>query len=222
MKVGIISPIKTLRKYCTTNIQYALPKLLVDSKEYREFYQEQSERGNYLILDTCKVGWKREPEDFSIIGKALTLVHPSLIITPSYMYNLKKTLEVVKDFLHSFTPNAVAGCLEGTSQEEILTCVRELNIPKVTTLAIPSHLYRIQSEVNHNGLTIYLENHLNVEELDSLDGILVTSLPVRLGLQGRFLSDYLPSPLSLTFYEEDKFPEVIKRNIDETVRFYEE
>ena len=222
MKVGIISPTMSLRDYCTTGVQYCIPSLIVESKEYRNFYKER-EKDDYLILDTCKVGWKREPEAFPIIKEALKYIDPSIIITPSYMYDLKKTLEVAIEFLKEFRPKFVAGCIEGTRAQEIQLCTRAFKKLGVSTLAIPSHIFKyLKAAANHNGPTIYLDNHLRVEELDELEGCLVTSLPVRLGLQGRLLSDYLPSPPSLTFCEEDKFPEVIKRNIRETLEFYKD
>ena len=219
MEVGIISPVSGLRRYCSTEVQYCLPSLVVTSKEYRDFYQERSKQGDYLILDTCRVGWKREPESFSVIRDALEYLEPSIVITPSYMYNLQKTLEVASEFLTTFRPKFTAGCIEGTDTKEMLGCTKFFKKLGIRVLAIPAHIYRIKPKVK-DGPTIYLDNHLNLEELDGQDGFLVTSLPVRLGLQGRLLSDYLPGPPSLTFYEKDKFPEVVRRNIKETLEFY--
>jgi len=221
MKVGIIAPIESLKKYCITDIQYCIPNLIVSSKEYRDFYKEQEKKASLLVLDTVKVGWKREPEDFGVVEKALSYINPTLIITPSYMYNLNKTIEVAEQFLTNFKPKMVAGCLEGTTEKEVQVCSAALKELGVNTKAIPAHILRIKKEVKGNGPTIYIDNHLTIKELDGLEGVLVTSLPIRLGLQGRLLSDYMPSPPLLNFYEEDKFQEMIEKNIKELRNFYE-
>jgi len=223
MRVGIIAPIRSLKEYCTTGVQYCYPSLIVESKKYRDFYLEKVKEKNLVILDSVKVGWKREPETPSIVRDALAYVSPSLLITPSYMYDLKRTLRAAEEFLTMFKPKLVVGCVEGTTSEEVLACADSLRELKVKTLAIPAHIYRIQKSIPNSKLTLYLDNHLNAEELDSLNGILVTSLPVKLGLQGRLLSDYLPSPPSLTLYEEeDNFPKVVERNIEELKKFYKD
>ncbi|MBU1067412.1 hypothetical protein KKE60_06465 [Patescibacteria group bacterium] len=221
MKVGIIAPISSLRKYCKTEIQYCIPSLIVSSKEYRNFYKEQEKTASLLILDTAKVGWKREPENFGVVEKALDYINPTLIITPSYMYNLNKTIEVVREFLTYFKPKMIAGCLEGTTEKEVQACSSKLKNLGIATKAIPAHILRITKEIVSNGPTIYIDNHLTIKELYGLEGVLVTSLPVRLGLQGRLLSDYMPSPPLLNFYEEDKFQEMIEKNIKELRNFYE-
>ena len=215
MKVGIISPIDFLSKYCITDIQYCLPKLLVDSKEYRDFYIGRQKKGNTLILDCRKLTWKREPEDFRVIKEALKIINPSIIITPSYMFNLKGTKEIYKEFKKVFKSDKILRCLEGTSEEDIK------KYPKDESIAIPSHMYRYALKKPWGPQTVFIENHLSLEELDGMDGILVTSLPIKLGLQGRLLSDYLPSPPSLTFYEEeDKYPEITAKNVEETIEYY--
>lgn len=221
MKVGIIAPISLLSKYCITPIQYCLPRLLVENKEYREFYLERKVKGNFIILDCKKLGWKRKPEDFKVIGKALTFFHPDTIVLPSVMYNWEGTIEIVNRFFKEFNKIfTYAICLEGTSYEEVGKCLAELR--KISPLvAIPSHIYKLWKGEEWEGNVIYIENHLNLDELDGLDGCLVTSLPVRLGLEGRLLSDYLPSPPSLTFYEEeDNYPMITKKNVEEALEHY--
>jgi len=222
MKVGIIAPIKFLNEYCITNIQYCLPSLLEDSKEYRDFYIGRKGKGDIIILDCRKPGWKRKPEDWNLVWTALEHLKPSIIILPSYMYNEKETSIVANSFKRDLRRLGVklAGCLEGTSISEVKKCMRSLK--DVDMYAIPSHIYNICKKLDGKPL-IYIENHLALEELDGLDGILVTSLPVRLGLEGRLLSDYLPSPPSITFYEkEDKYPMITEKNVEEAVEHYEE
>lgn len=217
MKVGIIAPIKFLDNYCITSTQYCLPSLLVESKVYRDFYVRSKKRENKLILDCRKVSWKRVPEDFDVIRKALSIVVPDVIIAPSFMFKTQESSEILKSFMSKFpsTATKVVKCLEGSSEEDLLY------FPWTKNLAVPSHMYRYLPVIKSTPYTIYLENHLNVEELEGKEGILVTSLPVRLGLQGRLLTDYRPSPTSLTFFEEeDKYEMVTKKNVEDTVDFY--
>lgn len=222
MEVGIIAPIKLLREYCTTRIQYCLPELIVESKEYRSFYKEKATEGKLVIMDIRKIGWKREPEDFRIVKEALKHLRACMIIYPSCMYNWKKTMKVVRDFKKTFRLEGV-GCLEGTNKKELTLCAHKLIKEKVTTLAIPSHIYNLRiKDTSFNKPIMYIDNYSGMDELVGLDGILVTSLPVRLGLEGKLLSNYKPSPPSLTFYEtEDPYPMITKKNVKEAIRYYQ-
>ena len=226
MKVGIIAPIRMLDRYCTTSIQYCLARLLVESQEYRDFYLKRRDLGNIIILDSKKVGsWKREPEDSSIIEEALNIIEPDYFILPSWMFNQKRTISAIKAFpwLGDSRIGTQVACLEGTNIEQVEALKETLQSEMDTdSLAIPEHIQTFCKSVECHNAIIYLDNHLRIEELDGLDGILVTSLPVKLGLQGRLLSDYLPSPPSLEFNEEENgFPRVIERNIEELLEYYE-
>lgn len=220
MKVGIVAPIKLLNKYCTTNVQYCFPRLLMNSKEYRSFYNTRQELGNTIILDCRRITWKRSPEFLPVVQEALRYVKPNWVVLPSVMYNVPETLTVVKEHLRVLPKNLrFVGCLEGTTEEEVKRCKRQLSKMGLDKFAIPSHLYHTYK----NEEAMYLGLHTNPEELVGYNGILITSLPVRLGLQGRFLIDYLPSPPPLTFYEdEDKWPETTKSNVEEVINIYEE
>jgi len=223
MEVGFIAPTSMLEECCITDIQYCLPQLLIEQEDYRKFYTDNTKDGSLTILDTRKLGWKREPEDISIIKTILNLWKPKfkgITILPSFMYDWKKTIKVTREFISEIKVGRVAGCLEGTSVEEVQKCIEGLKSIGIKVFAIPSHIYRFYKGEDLKGLTIFIENHLNIEELEDKEGILVTSLPIRLGLEGRLLSDYLPSPEGLTFGEEPKFEDIIKRNINRTLEFY--
>lgn len=221
MKIGIIAPIKMLGNYCNTPIQYCLPSLLVESEAYRHFYLSKRKVGNYtIILDCRKPGWKREPEEFKIVIEALRIFHPDFMVAPSYMFKAKESSYIYEEFTRQFPlfKKKIVRCVEGTSLEEAMIFPHH-----GSTIAVPSHMYRYLDGISLPPKIIYIENHLNVEELAGRKGILVTSLPVRLGLQGRLISDYRPSPNSLTFNEiEDLYPKIVTRNIRETLEFYEE
>lgn len=221
MKVGMVAPTKMLNRYCKTKIHYCIPSLLEDEPPYREFY-ENLPRGSIKILDCRKLGWKGDPEDLDLCQEVYHKIKPKHVIFPSYMFDHKRTIEIAEVASLMFPPNASRiACVEGTTKEEILECAEWLR--GFEGYAIPSHLYNICKEIPWSPLTIYIENHLRYDELGGLNGILITSLPIRLGLQGRLLSDYLPSPPSLGFdEEEDNYPMIVERNIEECLEFYDE
>lgn len=216
MKIGIIAPINFLEKYCITDIQYVLPRLLVEEPRYRNFYINRKKKGDTIILD-CKIPhWKRTPEEFDIIEEALGLLPPDIVVAPSHMFNVKLSRETFKKFLRTLPrdKNKIVRCIEGTSEED-------LEFGRDTFQAIPSHMFRFLEKLPLDSL--YIENHLNPEELHGRKGVLVTSLPVRLGLQGRLLSDFKPTPESLTFHEkEDLYPKITLKNVKDIIEFYKE
>ena len=220
MEVGIIAPIKLLNEYCITRTQYCIPSLL-ENKDYLEFYKTK----NNVILDCKKLGWKREPELLSTIVQAVQDIYPSLIICPSEMYNSRKTLEVTKytlNTLEMLSKASLVPCLEGTSEEEIKSLEEEYTNMGFNLIAIPSHIYRYYKGEGCREY-IYIDNHSKPDELIGRQGILVSSLPVRLGLAGRLLSQSIPTPPSLSFKEEeDEFPMITKRNVADFIEMYEE
>jgi len=216
MKIGIIAPIHLLERYCITDVHYVLPKLLVEESKYRNFYTKRKVQGHTIILDCRNLHWKRTPEDFDLVKKALNLLPPNIIIAPSYMFNAKLSQEVVKKFLKELPTNRnkVLRCIEGASESY-------LRYKKDTQYAIPSHMFRFLDHLPIKAL--YIDNHLDPKELSERKGILVTSLPVRLGLQGRLLSDFKPAPESLGFYEkEDLYPKITQKNVEDIIEFYKE
>lgn len=222
MKVGIIAPTKMLTKCCSlSNIQYCIPSILLSDPKYFKYYSAKCRDSNLTILDSKKLGWKRAPEDFSLIEEAMDSLGTPLVILPSKMFDPKASAHLALDFISYANPKVVAGCLEGTTTEEVLLCKEMYETVGISTFAIPSHIYSLYKGEDIEGPNkIYIENHARIEELTGLSGVLVTSLPVRLGLDGRLVSDPLPSPPSLTFKEEEKFPEIVRRNILETLEFY--
>ena len=224
MRVGIIAPIAMLDKYCVTKTQYCLPRLIVENTTYRDFYQKKTKEGKVVIMDLKKPSWKREPEDWEIVEQALKVIEPEVIILPSYTFEKDKTVKVTLQYSRALRNKnyQVWPCLEGTSKEEVRACQRSLkDVNEGLWFALPSYLYSV---AEHKGKTMmYIENHMSMGELDGCgNAILVTSLPIRLGLEGRLITDYRPSPSSLTFMEtEDRFPKVTERNVRTLIDYYE-
>lgn len=217
MQVGIIAPPKLL-KYCTTKTQYVIPSLFYGNKVYKDFYLAKKKEKCYIILDIRKISWKRSPEaDLDVVEDTIKELNPNAIILPSFMFEIKRTMEYIENYKIK-SSGKLFGCLEGTNLDEVLKLRGYYEEIGVNSFVIPSHIYNACTKVDCKGILIYLENHRRIEELEGCKGILVTSLPVRLGLQGRLLSDFSPSPPNLTFSEEeDRFPKIIERNIRELV-----
>jgi mRNA-degrading endonuclease RelE of RelBE toxin-antitoxin system len=220
LEIGIIAPIKLLEECCVTNTQYCIPELLLNSKTYLSFYKKKESKGDKILLDCKKLTWKRIPESLDIILQALKLITPTYIILPSYMFNKEKTIEVQKEYKKRLKGYKLIYCLEGTNEKETLDYLK-LN-PKVR-ITIPSHNINTCKNINWGYPVIYLDTHLRIDEIQPNDtNLLLTSLPVRLGLQGRLLSDFKPSPPSLTFYEEENnYPAILNKNIEEVIRYYQ-
>ena len=223
MRLGIIAPAAMLETYCITKTHYVLPSLFLENETYRNFYLEASKKGHLIILDSKQVGWKRAPASIEMILECLQQITPRYIITPSYLFKTKDSLEVTKQFLSlpqikGLNPETtrVVGCVEGTTEEECLNYKKELRQLGLNLFAYPSHIYNTYKGPKG----IYIENHSRLEELQGCEGILVTSLPIRLGLKGMLIPDYFPTPGSLDFNTvEDPFPGIIKKNLQKAVKF---
>ena len=223
MRVGIITSPKML-KYSTTDIHYCLPRFIVEDLRYRKFFQSKLDKGDAVITDLVEPGWKRKPERLLVIEEALQYLTPTHIILPSLMFDSKKTTELIEKFgslLDGVRAPKIA-CVEGADFGAIagmLTALRHCRI-----IAYPSHLYRLHTPIierDKGQSVIYIDNYRCVDELSGIkEGILVTSLPIRLGLAGRFLSDYSPAPPHLKFDEEEKFPAIIRKNVQEVIEHY--
>ena len=221
MEISIIAPIKML-DFCCTRTHYVLPSLLLESEEYLDFYIEKQKLGHTIVMDCTKIGWKREPELLETTIKATQELSPEEVILPSLMYNLIKTKEVVSEYLDTYWKEgfSLVGCLEGTSLSELEECRDNLVDLGIKNWALPAHCYRFSKKIEN--ISYYIDNWESPSELKDKKGVLFTSLPVRLGLQGRLLSNYKPTPPLLTFKEDStQFGEVIRKNIEEMIEYYD-
>ncbi len=223
MEIGFISPIGMLDKYATGNVQYCLPSLYLSNKTYKDFYLWRKTKKEKIILDCKKLGWKRQPEDFLTIQEVINELQPNYVIAPSCMFNADKTFAIFQEFIDQIVlgHSHEVACLEGTNLKEVLDLKRKL---KGNLFAIPSHLYNIvlgTKEIDWSKEYFFIDNHKTCDELFGKKGTLVTSLPIRLGLEGRLLSNNLPAPPSLNFHEDkDKYPMIVNSNIKETLKMY--
>ena len=222
LRVGIIAPIKYLSDYCNTRVQYCIPGLLSDPR-YSSFYAQRQRQMDLVILDYRSLELPRAPGNY--IKPSFSI---DIVVSPSYAFKKEKTLEAFKEFYkREIDSNSeLAGCVEGSTLEEASDCVRVLEDHKISYLAVPAHMQLVfKGERPKTDLpVIFLDNRTSPYECKGgLSDILVTSLPVRLGLLGRLNSDYLPTPESLNFFtEENLYPTVIEKNIQDLLEHYEE
>src|SRR3972149_11311758 len=94
MEIGIIAPIKLLKKYCLlTKVQYVVSSLHSWEPEYAKFYLSRKEKGDTIILDIRDPGWRRSPDKISNIQKCLEELDPDYVILPSFMFDIKATIK---------------------------------------------------------------------------------------------------------------------------------
>jgi hypothetical protein len=230
MNVGIVAPIKMLNKYCKGGIQYCIPMWLLENDDYFDFYGRKSLDGNSLvIMDTKHKDSRRQPEDEDVIIDAGEALKPDMVITPSVAFNKDKTIaEFLKfrnsDWGSSFMKEGLIGCLEGATLEEVISCAEEMRL-HVGYYGVASHLLSFIGE----GLKIakpivYIDNRTSPWEISLQKGdIIISSLPVRLGLCGRLNSNHLPSPPPLDLLEDkDNYPTITTQNVDDFISHFKE
>lgn len=224
MDIGIIAPIKFLNRYCITRIQYCLPELLLDSKEYFDFYSSCLVGEERVILDCRTMDPIKKPISQSILKEVLERFKPTLIIMPSNAYSLSKTLVTQEDFLNidyiGYWKGArkLIACLEGTNELEVL---RYQDAWTGYKLAIPSHMYIVTRKMLKAPRGYFIENRNDPYEITNGKGILLTSMPIRLGLEGRLNSLGPTTSSTLNFYlQEERFETVIEKNIEDLINHY--
>lgn len=232
MEIGIIAPTNLIKKYCLTNIQYVYPSLFKTDEDYAVFHLQKrwEEYDNTItIVDCSRPGWKRVPESLLNCLPAIRELQPHYIITPSYTYDIKKTLEIEEAFKESILSasedSVLVPCLEGIKLEDIIECY---NLRKNFIVAIPqttaSYGKADLARASLRGVKkyIYLDHYTKLTDIEPRhNDFVISSLPLRQGLQGRLLTDPNPPPLTLDLRpQEDKYPDIVKYNLREMVNYY--
>lgn len=114
MKLCLISPVVGLQQYATQSegVHLALVHLVEESQEYADFYRQQSEKGDVIILDNgaFEFGFPC-PTDRLI--KAAEKIKAHVLVAPDYPGQAwEKTLISTEDFVNEVrkTPYTVMGC----------------------------------------------------------------------------------------------------------------
>jgi len=238
MKAGIIAPVSFLDSYSGfTDYHVCNPKLLLDSKDYLNFYLGRKALGNFLIVDSS-ISEPREPINSIDLIKAVELLKPNLVVVPNSDMNTKRTLDLTARFLETYRSKLVSigvaplGMIQGANLDQCLDCYRSLSkvigylgiprsiessvgrtklLKKIKTVKKPIHIFGIHADPE-----VEIEDLLSLE-MDNIIGI-TSDLPVRLGLLCRLLDEYRPEPPPLdltTTY--NPFPDFTRKNVEEFI-----
>jgi len=228
MNVGIIAPIAMLDKYCKGSIQYCIPAWLLDNDKYFDFYARKVlDSNNIVIMDTRTKDGKRQPEDEDITVAAGESLRADMVITPSVAFHKERTIaEFFKfrnsDWGSSFMKDGLIGCVEGATLEEVVSCASILK-DHVSYYAVASHLLSfIRENLVSDKPVVYIDNRTSPWEINMKRGdIMISSLPVRLGLSGRLNNNYMPSPGPLNMLDSrDDYPTITMQNVDDFISHF--
>lgn len=230
MQVGFISPISVLDKYCSlTRVQYCLPELFLSSNSYRHYYLSRRQQGDIVVVDSRRIGWRRVPSPIDETLKTVEELAPQYVVMPSYMYDVVRTERAQQEFQEALSKyeERLVYSLEGVTRQSVLQFFRKVRKRGVAPMiAIPSHISRVLrfTPIQAPLITFfYLDNWEDPFETPIREGrqdFLFTSLPIRLGISGRLLTDNKPTPPSLTFQEEDRYPDITIKNVKEVLEYY--
>lgn len=235
MQVGIIAPIKYLRRYCVTSLQLCYTSILTIEPEYASFYQEQREEKKIVILDHSPRLPRKPVNSLTFCGWVQAL-NPQLVVLPNFDFDSKKTVSASSGFLSQYGTcisrgTARIGVLQGVNLRGVKDCAKGLrDICEVWGL--PCSLESIDSrdeivkkleldkpivylEVNKDPL---IEKPLETDTKDKCLGI-TTSYPLRLAYEGRGLGECSSRPKSLDFNQQTEVdPGLAKKNVIEYIR----
>lgn len=143
MKTAIISPIPCLKQYATQGDGYhlILASLVQKSREYRDFYADRRQQGDFVILDN-------DAHESGVGQSANSLValvhdlHPSEIVLPDRLFmgddtieNSKATMNLLLRECGNDMPRTM-GVPQGRTFEEWFDCARDLLKLGVDTIGI--------------------------------------------------------------------------------------
>ncbi len=138
MKVATILPVPMLFMAEGDNYHLCLTHLVQQSKEYADFFERQSRRGAFVIIDNGAAEGTVQP--IQRVVDAAYRVQARELVLPDEIYDMKKTLllaEDALDYLHYLGDGPrVMGVPHGETFDEWKKCARELAVMGVHTLGI--------------------------------------------------------------------------------------
>ena len=205
MKLAIISPNSLLDRYSQTDYHLILPDMLKDPEYYR-FYHSVA-RGWKVLDNGAHEEGTRSPDELFRIAEALQVDE---IVAPDVIGDRSTTL----DMIDSFEPYArrhpeyqYMGVVQGSSIAEAWECLNQLTDynPFIKSIGIPQHLCRFDEHIRAEmsdvvdewlGHQIHLlgSNSRWPREVKHLSNLKLvvghdTTYPVKMGLQGIYISD---------------------------------
>lgn len=241
MRVAISAPIPLLKEYCGfTSYHLCNPKLVLESKEYLDFYKGRKALGDLVILDSSNTLPRETIAPSMLFELALTL-EPTLLVAPDWDMNSLRTISLTVGFLKKYQITlrasgiGVLGMVQGATIEQCLSCYKSfyrqvdaIGLPRSVEAAVGrvKFLKRIKTK---KPIHIFGIHSNPEEEMDSIidlgrDNVIGISsdLPIRLGIMCRLLDELRPEPPSLDFYSSyNPFPDFTKKNIEDFISLAE-
>jgi hypothetical protein len=234
MQIGIISPTTLLSKYSSSShIQYCYGEIAVNNSLYLEYYSRiTSLNQKKLVLLDWSPTLPRSSKGYSYkdYHTVRLVVNPTHIVLPCVEFNKSKTLEWVESWIASDEKYygrgsgfQYLGIVQGSSQEEIESCARILgSFDKINLLGVPSSLELVcPRESLHiqkkKSLLLEIYGVLRNEVIDKSYRGIVSSLPIRLGIENKSLSSKC-SKLELDFNYQSNSVKV-QENVADFIRY---
>jgi len=241
MKVAIPAPIPLLKEYCNlTSYHICNPGLVLESREYLDFYRGRKELGDFVILDSTDSMPRENVASATLFELARTL-EPNLVVAPDWDMNFVRTASQTVHFLKKYREKlkeskvGILGMVQGATMDQCLSCYKSfykqvdaIGLPRSVEIAVgrvkflkrvktkkPIHIFGIHSNPEEE-----LDGILDLER-DNVVGV-SSDLPIRLGLLCRLLDEMRPEPPLLDFYSNyNPFPDFTKKNIEDFISLAE-
>ena len=192
------------------DFDFCLAHEVLKNQEYAKFYKE-SEREK--IVDNS-VNEDGEPVTLEDLKKAFELVNGTMVVSPDWLGNSKKTLEAYLGCIELFGAERVIGVVQGADFKEVIACASLYKGP----VAIPYDICSLKTDTPQvmglrralvvcnlpSDKVIHLLGFTSLEEFffyESRPNVwsIDTGIPVLLGLEGKDILDPLESKLKPTY-----------------------
>jgi hypothetical protein len=99
MEFCVLSPVAGLERYSTLSRHHlVLPQ--IKNEQYRQFYKQRREKGDFIILDN---GAYERNKDWHLLLEAIPFYDPDVVVLPDfYLKSWEKTLHEATTFLDHF------------------------------------------------------------------------------------------------------------------------
>jgi hypothetical protein len=166
MKHGIICPIPFLKEFATkSNFHLILPHLVRTHPEYKSFYKECAEKGDFVLLDNSifELGYSLDKRELLEVAED---VHASEVVAPEVWHNKKETTGLVEDFIQYHQAKKsnirILAMATGETEEEIIESFFYYNThPNIDSLGLPFTLDYEITGVSNNVESLTLRRVLN-------------------------------------------------------------
>lgn len=163
MEMCFIAPTPLLKDFATkSSTHLILAHIYAEDEEYRKFYQERIQAGDFVILDNSAY----ELGSSYGLGKLLSIastLQPAAMFLPDVRFDYRETLQQVDTalvFIKQTTgiKSALYAVPQGNNQTEILYCYdRLLRIPEVAGIGLYEEIGKVAGLKNREEFLCLLE-----------------------------------------------------------------